>query len=305
VVEGVRHAALWRGRAEELVDLQSFLPDRYASSWAEGVDVEPDGTIVVVGHAVGHAVDRASGRREAILWRSVDRVVTFIRGGANGDGDHDVSDVVFTLGLLFQNEENSAIACHDAIFSFLALFAGGHSPPAPYPTCGVADTGGLGCVDNAFCGESSVRESVRRTASGGSARRLFSSMPRADSMFSVRGGALDADSLGELEDLGLLRVCVSSARGFRARFSSRRRFGGRLAGLSIRHRGRPWKRVVEVGSPAVGYPELLPANRHNCLRNGVKNSAMRCDGREPVEVVMWGQPTAQSRAREIQRPLTT
>ena len=60
-----------------------------------------------------------------------------------------------------------------------------------------------------------------------------------------------------------------------------------------------------VGSPAVGYPELLPANRHNCLRNGVKNSAMRCDGREPVEVVMWGQPTAQSRAREIQRPLTT
>jgi hypothetical protein len=81
----------------------------------------------------------------------------FVRGDANNDGDHNISDPIKILGYLFSSD---TIACLDAadsnddgelniadpIFLLGYLFSGGENPPPPFPTAGADPTpDGLDC----------------------------------------------------------------------------------------------------------------------------------------------------------------
>ena len=81
----------------------------------------------------------------------------FLRGDANSDGAFDISDVIGSLGYLFQghsvpclvaldSNDDETVDIGDTIFSLEALFGGGPSPWPPYQQCGVDETSGnLGC----------------------------------------------------------------------------------------------------------------------------------------------------------------
>ena len=85
---GLQHAVLWAGAADRMVDLHSSLPPGYNSSWASGVDVLPDGRVVVA----GSAYHPDAGREEAILW------ISLPPNPADLDGDGDVTGA--DLGIL-------------------------------------------------------------------------------------------------------------------------------------------------------------------------------------------------------------
>jgi hypothetical protein len=81
----------------------------------------------------------------------------FIRGDDNVDGTPDLSDAVFSLGVLFTGElplcleamdsnDDNQHDVSDPVYSLNFLFLGGPAPAAPYPFCG-DDTGAidLGC----------------------------------------------------------------------------------------------------------------------------------------------------------------
>lgn len=59
------HAALWRGPSAAPVDLHAFLPPRFTTSGAHGIEVATDGTISIA----GYAHDPVLQRTEAIVWR--------------------------------------------------------------------------------------------------------------------------------------------------------------------------------------------------------------------------------------------
>jgi hypothetical protein len=50
--EGAKHALLWNGTAQSVVDLHTFLPPGFASSQAFGIDASGN----VIGSADGHAI---------------------------------------------------------------------------------------------------------------------------------------------------------------------------------------------------------------------------------------------------------
>lgn len=92
---------------------------------------------------------------------------SFTRGNCNSDPTFDLTDAIFTLGLLFFAEGETAAceaACDsnddgelnitDAIYSLGALFLGTALPPEPYPACGIdpspAAQGRLSC-EQAAC----------------------------------------------------------------------------------------------------------------------------------------------------------
>jgi hypothetical protein len=56
---GLNHALLWNGSAESYVDLSTFLPTKFASSYATGIDGYRN--------IVGYAYDNL-GNNHAILW---------------------------------------------------------------------------------------------------------------------------------------------------------------------------------------------------------------------------------------------
>ena len=78
----------------------------------------------------------------------------FIRGDANGDLLHDISDPISTLAYLFQGAPTSCLNAHDTndsdtvniadvIAGLDVLFSGGAPLAAPFPTCGVDGTPGV------------------------------------------------------------------------------------------------------------------------------------------------------------------
>ncbi len=83
--------------------------------------------------------------------------VPFIRGDANSDGVFDVSDVITTFDYIFQGEyvpceqaldsnDDELIDIGDAVYSLMALFAGGAEPAPPGASCGLDETPGtLSC----------------------------------------------------------------------------------------------------------------------------------------------------------------
>lgn len=82
-------AALWSGSAASFFDLGAYVPEGFTSSAAEDFDVAGDGTITVV----GYGYNTATGRTEALVWRSL----AGIPGDLNGDGHVDFADLVLLL----------------------------------------------------------------------------------------------------------------------------------------------------------------------------------------------------------------
>jgi hypothetical protein len=79
--------------------------------------------------------------------------VPFMRGDANSDGVFDVSDVITTFDYIFQGEyvpcdqaldsnDDDLIDIGDAVYSLMALFAGGAEPAPPGARCGLDETPG-------------------------------------------------------------------------------------------------------------------------------------------------------------------
>ena len=62
------NALLWSGAANNVVDLQQYLPSEFIDSRATGIDAEGD--------IVGYAID-TSGQSHAILWEAVPEPSTF------------------------------------------------------------------------------------------------------------------------------------------------------------------------------------------------------------------------------------
>jgi hypothetical protein len=73
---------------------------------------------------------------------------TFIRGDSDANGGINITDVIFSLGFLFQGGEDPACMdsadsnddgaadISDAIYTLFFLFLGGDAPPLPYPAAG-------------------------------------------------------------------------------------------------------------------------------------------------------------------------
>ena len=82
----------------------------------------------------------------------------FRRGDANGDGNLDISDLIFSLNYLFRGGEapgclastdangDDAADISDVIFGLNFLFRGGPEVPNPFPDCGLPPVqGALTC----------------------------------------------------------------------------------------------------------------------------------------------------------------
>ena len=77
----------------------------------------------------------------------------FLRGDSNRDGGIEISDPVFLLSGLFQEQRvdncsaasdanaDSRVDMSDAVYLLAHLFLGGPSPPAPFPDCGLDPAG--------------------------------------------------------------------------------------------------------------------------------------------------------------------
>jgi hypothetical protein len=84
---------------------------------------------------------------------------SFRRGDTNCDSVHNLTDAVVVLGHLFAGapqtlcceagadiDRDGALRLTDAVFLLDHLFLAGAAPPAPFPECGAAPTGGLSCA---------------------------------------------------------------------------------------------------------------------------------------------------------------
>jgi len=101
-----------------------------------------------------------------VVYRSLEcgvDAIEFVRGDDNVDGAVDISDPVFSLGVLFLGDlprcreamDSNGDEVHDIsdpVYTLAFLFSGGPPPGAPHPGCG-DDTGAvdLGCDDPGSC----------------------------------------------------------------------------------------------------------------------------------------------------------
>jgi len=89
-------AALWVGAPDSYFNLGAILPPNLISSTAEDFEVLPDGSMIVV----GSGFNSASGRQEALVWRSA--AAPPIPGDIDGDGDVDLADLAVLLAAFGQ-----------------------------------------------------------------------------------------------------------------------------------------------------------------------------------------------------------
>ncbi|HVR74513.1 MAG TPA: hypothetical protein VMT52_09285 [Planctomycetota bacterium] len=108
--------------------------------------------------------------------RPADAGSLFVRGDANGDGSHDISDPLSTLFFLFIGgftpgcldaldiNDDGAIELTDAVASLVYLYAGGQAPSAPFPICGADTTPSsqLGCEVFPHCGDGAPPSGIIR-----------------------------------------------------------------------------------------------------------------------------------------------
>ena len=98
-------------------------------------------------------------------WPTVQgQTIPFVRGDANGSGDVDISDGIFTLSYVFfgargptcaaaaDSNADGRLDVSDMIYSLSFVLLGGPRPPAPYPECGLPlFEGRLDCVRYDAC----------------------------------------------------------------------------------------------------------------------------------------------------------
>jgi hypothetical protein len=81
----------------------------------------------------------------------------FIRGDSNGDGLLDLSDPIHVIDYLFLDgsmrcldaadfDGSSGLDLTDCVAALTYLFLDGPPPPEPFPACGLAEGGPLGCA---------------------------------------------------------------------------------------------------------------------------------------------------------------
>mgnify|MGYP002638734272 CR=1 FL=1 len=90
---------------------------------------------------------------------------TFMRGDSNDDGTMNIADAIYSLQNLFVGgpsptcldagdvNDDGLIDISDVISSINYIFAGGQAPPAPFPSCGIDETGSdpFDCAVYAHC----------------------------------------------------------------------------------------------------------------------------------------------------------
>jgi len=136
------HAFLYRDR--EMFDLNDLIedPDNEWDVLLEAYAINDKNEIVGYGLT-------ADGQISAfVLVPEEEPAVQFIRGDANDDGQHNISDAIFILSYLFSGgddpdcvkstdlNDNSTVDIADAIYILGFLFSEGAPPAAPFEVCG-------------------------------------------------------------------------------------------------------------------------------------------------------------------------
>lgn len=100
-------AALWASSASTYFDLGAFAPEGFTSSYAEDLEIAPDGSFTVVGYGYNALV----GRTEALIWRSRARF-----GDCDLDSDVDFIDFQGFIGCFAgpHVDPGAACDCYDA-----------------------------------------------------------------------------------------------------------------------------------------------------------------------------------------------
>ncbi len=90
-VNGIVHPAIWAGDPNQYVDLTPFIPSQYTAGVLADLDVQADGTIVIV----GQCYNPTQNRYEAVMWTSLDTPPC--QADFNGDGQVNTLDVLAFL----------------------------------------------------------------------------------------------------------------------------------------------------------------------------------------------------------------
>lgn len=114
--DGHSSAYLWRGNPEEGIDVGAVSGTTFTSTYANGMDIEPDGTIVVV----GQGFNPAAGRFEALMWRGT--AGCGIADIAEPYGVLDFFDVLAFLSR-FSAGDSSADVNSDGVLDFFDVAA--------------------------------------------------------------------------------------------------------------------------------------------------------------------------------------
>jgi len=172
---GAAYVSVFRGRQDGVFDdLPRHIAvhdsgDRFISrTHLEIDDMNQDGELdLVIGLAVRHDETESVVKIVSVVTEEPPEscVDEFQRGDWNSDGDVDVSDAVFGLNALFLDinqpecrraadaDDDGELNITDPIFILRFLFAGGATPPAPFPECGQDPT-----FDELSCGPTAVCE---------------------------------------------------------------------------------------------------------------------------------------------------
>jgi len=91
--------------------------------------------------------------------RSGEPAILFVRGNADGEGETDISDAIFTLQFLFLGgrvppcmdagdaNDSGEVDLSDSVYLLSFLFLGGPRPEDPYGDCGIDPS-----LDELTCG---------------------------------------------------------------------------------------------------------------------------------------------------------
>ena len=154
-----------------VIDGASAVPEvRFPGTgdWATYGTITLRRTLAAWKHRIALVFDSAGGSSnylnlDHLRLKSV--ATLFVRGDANQDGVHDLSDAFSILLSLFGGgappgarceaaldvDDNQSLDVADAVALLRYIFQAGNAPPAPFPECGAAPAGGLPCGEFAVC----------------------------------------------------------------------------------------------------------------------------------------------------------
>lgn len=158
------------GQVQDFISPDPELPGSAAGAiWIDPID--PSGSTGIfhdTGPGIGNVVAQVwefggyDGDQEELLRRYLEALnldPRFVRGDTNGDGVHDIGDIIALLDWMFADDaepscldaadanDDGSVNIGDAIAGLNALFVAGVSLPAPFPTCGPDPSeDGLSCT---------------------------------------------------------------------------------------------------------------------------------------------------------------